>query len=133
MNLVDAGGWLEFFADGPNAGFFAEALLDPERLLVPAVTIHEVFRIVCRQRGEDVALQAAALMQQGEVVELSASLAMVAARTGLESGLSLADSIVLATARQHDAHLWTQDEHFLGLAEVRYIARNRPADAERRA
>lgn len=129
MNVVDAGGWLEYFADGPNAGFFAEPLNDPALLIVPVVTIHEVFKCVCRQRGEDVALQAAALMQQGQVAELSASLAMVAARTSLECGLPLVDSIVLATARQHEAQLWTQDEHFLGLNAVRYIARKKPAPA----
>jgi len=121
MNVVDSSAWLEFFAGGPNSGEFTIPLTDRAALVVPTITIYEVFKVVCRQRGEDAALQATALMQQGKLVELSPSLAMVAARTGLELGLPMADSIILATARQHDALLWTQDEHFQGLPGVRYF------------
>lgn len=121
MNVVDSSAWLEYFADGPNADAFAEPLRDTTALVVPAITIYEVFKVVCRQRGEDAALQAAALMQQGTVVELSASLAMVAAKTSLELGLPMADSIILATARLHDALLWTQDEHFRAVDGVRFF------------
>ena len=123
MNVVDSSAWLEYFADGPNAAVFAEPLGDVSRLVVPAITVYEVFKVVCRQRGEDAALQAVALMQQGMVVELSASLAMVAAKTSLELGLPMADSIILATARQHDAQLWTQVEHFRNVAGVRFVAK----------
>jgi len=121
MNVVDSSGWLEFFADGPNAGNFALPLADRTTLIVPTITIYEVFKVVCRQRGEDAALQATALMQQGEAVMLSPSQAMVAAQTSLETGLPMADSIILATARLHKAILWTQDEHFRGLPDVRYF------------
>ena len=121
MNVVDSSAWLEFFADGPEAGEFAAVLSDRASLLVPTITIYEVFKVVCRQRGEDAALQAAALMQQGMAVELSPSLAMVAARTSLELALPMADSIMLATARLHDATLWTLDEHLQGLPGVRYF------------
>jgi len=121
MNVVDSSGWLEFFADGPNAGNFALPLADRTTLIVPTITIYEVFKVVCSQRGEDAALQATALMQQGEAVMLSPSQAMVAAQTSLETGLPMADSIILATARLHKAILWTQDEHFRGLPDVRYF------------
>jgi len=121
MNVVDSSGWLEFFTDGPNAGNFALPLADRTTLVVPTITIYEVFKVICRQRGEDSALQAAALMQQGKSVMLSPSQAMVAAQTSLETGLPMADSIILATARLHKAILWTQDEHFRGLPDVRYF------------
>lgn len=121
MNVVDSSGWLEFFADGPNAGNFALPLADRTSLVVPTITIYEVFKVVCRQRGEDAALQATALMQQGKSVTLSPSLAMVAARTSLDTGLPMADSIILATSRMHKALLWTQDEHFRDLPGVRYF------------
>lgn len=123
MNVVDSSGWLEYFADGPNAGKFAPPLEDRASLVVPSITIYEVFKVVCRQRGEDAALQAAALMQQGTVVELAPSLAMIAAKTSLELSLPMADSIILATARLHGAQLWTQDEHFSGLPDVQYFPR----------
>lgn len=121
MNVVDSSAWLEFFADGPNAAEFALPLADRATLVVPTITIYEVFKVVCRQRGEDAALQAGALMQQGRLVELSPSLAMMAARTSLELALPMADSVILATARFHEAILWTQDEHFSGLPGVRYF------------
>ena len=121
MNVVDSSAWLEFFADGPHAGEFALPLADRASLIVPTITIYEVFKVVCRQRGEDAALQAAALMQQGRPVELSPSLAMIAARMSLELALPMADSIILATTRLHDAILWTQDEHFRNLPGVQYF------------
>ena len=121
MNVVDSSAWLEYFADGPNAEAFAEPLRDITALVVPAVTIYEVFKVVCRQRGEDAALQAAALMQQGTVVDLSASLAMSAAKTSLDLKLPMADSIILVTARLYNAQLWTQDEHFRDVDGVRFF------------
>ena len=124
MNIVDSSGWLEFFADGPNAGHFAEPLQDVAHLIVPAITLYEVFKIVCRQRGEDAALQAVALMQQGEVVELTAPLALFAAKISLELQLPMADSVILATAQSRQAVLWTQDIDFAHLQGVRYFPKN---------
>lgn len=120
-NVVDSSGWLEYFADGPHAGAFSEPLRDASLLIVPTITVYEVFKIVLRQRGEDAAFQAAALMQQGNVVGLSPSLAMLAAKTSLALSLPMADSIILETARQYHAVLWTQDEHFSGIESVRYF------------
>lgn len=119
MNVVDSSGWLEYFADGPNAEAFSKPLSDRSSLVVPTITVYEVFKVVLRQRGEDAAFQAAALMQQGKVVELSPSLAMLAAKTSLDLSLPMADSIILETARQHQAILWTQDEDFSGIESVR--------------
>ena len=121
MNVVDSSAWLDYFADGANAAAFAVPLQDTESLVVPVITLYEVFKVVLRQRGEDAALQAVALMQQGTVVELSAPLALEAARTSFDLGLPMADSLILATARLHDATLWTQDEHFRDIPGVRYL------------
>jgi predicted nucleic acid-binding protein len=123
VNVVDSSGWLEYPADGPNADFFASAVEDVSRLVVPTICLLEVFKRVLQQRGENDALQAAALMQQGEVVDLDAGLALAAARLGLELKLPLADSVVFATACARDATLWTQDSDFEGLEGVRYVKR----------
>lgn len=123
MNVVDSSGWLEYFADGPNANFFAPAIENVAALLVPSITILEVCKMVLQQRGEGPALQAAALMQQGGVVDLDATIALTAARLGVEAQLPLADSAVLATARHYDATVWTQDADFEGLPAVKYRAR----------
>lgn len=121
MNVVDSSGWLEYFADGSNADSFAAPLCQVAELLVPSVTLYEVFKIVCRQRGEDAALQAVAMMQQGRVIELSSSIALLAAKLSLELKIPMADSIILATAQTHEAVLWTQDDDFKGLPGVKYF------------
>jgi predicted nucleic acid-binding protein len=120
MNLVDSCGWLEYFADGPKADFYAPALEDPGSLLVPTICLLEVFKRVYQQRGEDAALQAAAAMHQGLVVPLDASLALSAARISRDLQLPLADSVILATARTYHGVIWTQDAHFKGLEGIRY-------------
>ncbi|MDE2757617.1 MAG: type II toxin-antitoxin system VapC family toxin [Acidobacteriota bacterium] len=123
MNVVDSSAWLEYFADGPNASFFAEPIEDIETLVVPTLSLFEVFKRVLQQRDESTALEAAAVMQQGTVVELEATIALNAARLSVELRLPLADSVILATARQYGAELWTQDADFDGIEGVRYRKR----------
>jgi predicted nucleic acid-binding protein len=122
MNLVDSSGWLEYFGDGPNANYFATPIEDIDNLLVPSLCVLEVFKNVLRQRDENSALQAVALMKQGTILDLDISIALSAAKLGLEHKLPLADSIVLATARANDAIVWTQDIDFKNINGVKYIA-----------
>jgi toxin FitB len=120
MNVVDSSGWLEYLAGGPNAAFFAPAVEATVDLLVPTISIFEVFKRVLAQRDESLALQTIALMYQGRIVELSAPLAIDAARLSRSEALPMADSIMLATARAFGATLWTQDGDFEAIADVRY-------------
>jgi predicted nucleic acid-binding protein len=123
MNVVDSSAWLEYFANGSNAAFFAGAIEAIDELIVPSLTIYEVFKRVLQQRDEGDALRAVAVMQQGSVVDLDARLALLAARVSLDTRLPMADAIVLATARLHQATLWTQDGDFANLPGVRYRSR----------
>ncbi|MEZ4662232.1 MAG: type II toxin-antitoxin system VapC family toxin [Caldilineaceae bacterium] len=124
MNIVDSSGWLEYFADSANADFFAPAIKETEQLIVPSISLYEVFKRVCQQASEDDALTAIAVMQQGQVVDLDSTLAMQAALLSIELKLPMADSIILATARAHQALLWTQDDDFANIDGVRYIEKN---------
>lgn len=121
MNVVDSSGWLEFLADGPNADAFSEPILKPEILLVPVMSIYEVFKKVLLERDETTALQVVALMMQGRLVELDADLALTGAKLSIELRLPMADSLILSTARQHGATLWTQDKDFAGMDGVQYF------------
>jgi predicted nucleic acid-binding protein len=123
MNVVDSSGWLEYFADGSNADFFAPAIEKTSDLIIPTLSLYEVFKRVFQQKGEHEALQAIAVMHQGVVVDLDASLALNAAQASVELGLPMADSIMLATARAYGATLWTQDADFANIEGVRYIRR----------
>ena len=123
MNVVDSSAWLEYLADGPNAGFFAPAVENARELIVPSITVLEVFKRVLQQRGENDALQAVALMQEGRIVDLDAGLALNAAKLSAELRLPMADSIILATARAHKATIWTQDADFEKLPDAKYKAK----------
>ena len=120
MNVVDSSGWLSYFANDKNSRFFANPIGRLEELLVPSITLTEVFKNILRQRGEEAALRAIAHMEQGKVVPLNEGLAMDAAYFGIEYKLPLADSIIYATARRYEAMLWTQDADFKDLKNVRY-------------
>ena len=121
MNLVDSSGWLEYFADGPNADFFAPAIEDTDHLLVSTINLYEVFKRVLQQKGENQALQAVALMHQGQVLEINAEIAIAAAKLSDQSKLPMADSLILTTAQTYNATLWTQDADFKGFAGIKYI------------
>ena len=123
MNVVDSSAWMAYFANERHANLFAEPIEDPEHLLVPSVTLTEVFKGILRQRDERSALVAVSRMQRGQVVDLDESLAVEAATCGLRFRLPLADSIIYATAQRYDAVLWTQDADFEGLDGVRYFSR----------
>jgi predicted nucleic acid-binding protein len=125
MNVVDSSGWLEYLADGSNADFFAPAIENTPDLVVPSLSLYEVFKRVLQQRGEGDALQAVAVMCQGRIIDLDMDLALSAARVSLEYKLPMADSVMLATAHICDATLWTQDADFEGVEGVRYISKAR--------
>jgi predicted nucleic acid-binding protein len=120
MNVIDSSAWLEYFANGPNASFFAPAIEKTTDLVVPSLTLYEVFKRILEQRDEGAAMQAVAVMQQGRVIDLDASLALIAARISTERKLPMADSVIFATAAVHGAELWTQDADFKGLPGVHY-------------
>ena len=119
FNIVDSSGWLEYLADGKSATLFAPAIEDTAHLLVPVITVYEVFKKVSLERGENDALQVASMMQSGQVIDLDSALALDAARYALP----LADSLIYATTLRHGATLWTQDEHFKDLPSVKYRAK----------
>lgn len=121
MNVVDSCGWLEYFAGAQNADFFAPAIEDTASLIVPAISLFEVFKRILQQRSEHEALRAVAVMQQGRVIALDETLSLSSAKLSFDLKLPMADSLMLATARVHGATLWTQDDDFAGIAGVRYI------------
>ena len=123
MNVVDSSAWLEYFADGSNASVFAKPIEATRSLLVPSLTLFEVFKRVSKQRNEDEALRAIAVMEQGRVVDLDRATALEAARLSIQHRIAMADSIMLATAQRNRATLWTQDSDFDGLPGARYYVK----------
>jgi len=120
MNLVDSSGWLEYLADTKNADNFAAAIENTEELVVSTINIYEVYKKILKERGEGIAIEVVGLMQQAQVVGFDSSLAMDAAKLGVEKGIPMADSIIYVTAVVSGATLWTQDSDFQGLPGVKY-------------
>ncbi len=123
MNVVDSSAWLSYFAGDKNAGKFAKAIENIDDLLVPSITITEVFKNILQQRDEEYALAAIAHMEQGKSIPLDSELALEAASIGLAYKLPLADSIIFAASVKYGATLWTQDADFKGLPNVKYFAK----------
>lgn len=123
MNVVDSSGWLEYFAGGRHTRTFAPVLEDTESLIVPAISVYEVFKVLLREAGEEAAIQGAAAMQSGRIIDLTAQRALDSAALSLRHSLPMADSVILAAAREHGATVWTLDEDFKGLPDVRYFAK----------
>lgn len=120
MNVVDSSAWLEYFIDGPNADFFSSPIEDVKNLIVPTVSLYEVFKKVLAEKDEAEAFKTIAQMKQGHVVDLDEDTALSAARISIENKIPMADSIILATAKSHKATLWTQDEHFKEMTGVKF-------------
>ena len=123
MNVVDSSGWLAYFADEAQAKYFHKQLCASSTLVVPTISIYEVFKVVLRESTENEALQAVAAMQKGKVIDLTTSLAMTASKLSITHNLPMADSIILATAREYEAILWTMDSDFKGIRGVNYFAK----------
>ena len=123
MNVVDSSGWIEALAEGSNAAVFKPLVADAGSLIVPAITIYEVFKFVALNKGDPAARLVAQAMQLGRVVDVDAFLAITAAQISRDYGLAMADSLIYATAQTHSATLWTQDDDFEHISGVRYFAK----------
>lgn len=120
MLLIHVVGW-NIVSDGPNAEIFAEPIQHITKLIVPTLTMYEVFKVALREKGEDVALQVVAVMKQGQEVDLNSNLAIQAAKTSFDLKMPMADAIILTTARLYRAMVWTQDDDFVGISDVKYF------------
>jgi predicted nucleic acid-binding protein len=124
MNVVDSSGWLEYFGKGPNGEFFAPVIRASDQLVIPTISMYEVYERIVLQRDEEEALSAIGWMAIGQVADLTQEIALMAADLSLEHKLPMADSIILATTRAYNATLWTQDQHFKDLADVKYVEKS---------
>ena len=121
MNIIDSSFWLEYFADTEAGNIVSEIIENTNELVVPTITVYEVFKKLLSERNEDDALLAIAHMKQGKIVNLTDELSLSAAKISKYHKLPMADSIIYATNLQFSCILWTQDNHFAGLKSVNYF------------
>jgi predicted nucleic acid-binding protein len=121
VNIIDSTLWLEYFADTEAGNIVSEIIENTNELVVPTITVYEVFKKLLFERNEDDALLAIAHMKQGKIVSLTDELSLSAAKISKNHKLPMADSIIYATNLQFNCILWTQDKHFVGLKSVNYF------------
>ncbi len=115
---LDSSCWLEYFMDSERAPLYAPAVAKTERLIVPLITVYEVYKKLRRELSDSVAREAIGLMRQGELVEADLTITLAAAA---HTELAMADSLIYATAQHHHAMVWTQDAHFEKLPGVKFF------------
>lgn len=115
MVVVDSSGWIEYFTDGPKASAYGRYLKKPEEVVTPVIVLYEVYKKIKRERGEEMAKLCLAQMEKTQVVPIEEGIALLAADLSLELSLPMADALVLAAARRHQARLVTSDADFRGI------------------
>jgi len=126
MRLVDSCGWLEFFTDGPLAEVYSrEVSGNPQEILIPTVVLHEVYKFLLRNAGEETAVLCLGQMSACRVEDLDQVLALQSADLAIKHKLAFADSIVLATALHFGAEVVTSDADLEGLPSVRFLPKKR--------
>jgi len=120
MNIIDSSFWLEYFAGTDAGDIVSDIIENTDGLIVPTITVYEVFKKLLLERNEDDALLAVGHMKQGKIVDLTEELSLSAARISKNYKLPMADSIIYATNLKYNCVLWTQDQHFSNLKSVNY-------------
>ncbi len=121
MNLIDSSAWLAYFTGEKNAKNFEKAINDIEKVIVPTIVIYEVFKKILLEKDKNTAIKYAGHMNQGKVVSFDMPTALSAARISKDFKLAMADSIILATAVEYNATVWTQDSDLKDIHGVKYF------------
>ncbi|MBV6421563.1 MAG: hypothetical protein DAHOPDDO_02838 [Ignavibacteriaceae bacterium] len=121
MNLVDSSAWMEYFADGKNAKHFAPMIQDLKNLVESIINVSEVYKKISQHRDENSAIQAIAVMQQAEVLEITSQIAIEGSKISIQNKIPMADSLIIASARSVGAKIWTQDYNFKGIDNVLFF------------
>jgi len=121
MNIIDSSFWLEYFAGTEAGDIISDIIEKTDELIIPTITIYEVFKKLLLERNEDDALLAVGHMKQGKIIDLTEELSLSASRISVKYKLPMADSIIYATNLKYNCILWTQDQHFIDLISVNYF------------
>ena len=123
MILIDLYGWLEYFLEGPLVDKYAKYVeeANEENYITPTTVVYEVYKRIRSIHGELNALEAYSQLTRTKIIELTSQIALEAAEISLSTGLGMADSIVLATARAFKAEIVTSDKHLKEFKESKFI------------
>jgi toxin FitB len=124
MNVVDSSCWLEYLMGTETGAAVASVIENPDELIVPTITIYEVYKKLLAEKDEEYALNVVSYMQTGTVIELTADLSLSAAQISRKHKLPMADSIIYATSLHYSAVIFSCDKHFKDIPDIRYFSKN---------
>ena len=111
---------------GTEIGVNVAAIIEnPNELVVPTITLYEVYKKLLLEKDEEYALDVVSYMQAGMVIELNTGLSLSAARISQKYKLPMADSIIYATSLDYSAIVFTCDKHFKDIPGIRYFPKTR--------
>ena len=122
MNILDSSAWLEVLVDGLHAATFLP-VIESSKVVVPAVTIFEVTKRARIMGNKADAQRIESHMRRFTVLDLTADRASAASLLSHKHKLPMADSMIYAATLEVNATLWTLDEDFEGLPQVKYFSR----------
>jgi len=125
MNVVDSSCWLEYLMDTEIGAAVAPVIDNPSDLIVPTITLYEVYKKLLAEKGEEYALDVVSYMQNGTVIELNADLSLSAAEISRKHKLPMADSIIYATSLHYSAVIFSCDKHFKDFPGIRYFPKTK--------
>ena len=119
--LIDSWAWIEYFK-GTSQGQKAKKYVEgEEEIIVSSINITEVYTFLLRNKSEEASKLIEFLFQTSFVVALDTEIALIAAKNKYEKKFGIADAIVLATAKQHNAKIVTGDDDFKKENNVIYM------------
>ena len=121
MNVVDSSGWIEFFTAGTNGPVFKPVIEQRDQLLVPVISIYEVYKILSRKLPVGAVLSCLDVMRLGRVLDLTDKRAVAAADIASKHKLAMANAVIYGMTIEFDGTLWTQDVDYKGLPSVNYF------------
>jgi predicted nucleic acid-binding protein len=120
-HFVDSCGWIEYLMAAENKDFFAPYIENNTNTFISSIVIYEVSRILLRFLNENKVLEIILFMKQFNQIEITPEISFIAAKISQEENLAMADSILLASAKQKQCRFITQDIDFKGKNDVEYI------------
>jgi predicted nucleic acid-binding protein len=114
---------MERFTNGPKAQQYNRIIdrVRPDEIVTSVVVLYEVYRKIKQVKGEGLALEAVAALNQTKTVPVDQTLSLEAADYSLTHGLHFTDALIYATSRHFEAELCTSDEDLKGLKDVIFV------------
>ena len=121
MNIVDSSCWIEYLMGTEIGAKVASVIENPGELVVPTITLYEVYKKLLAEKDEEYALNVVSYMQTGTVIDLNAGLSLSAVQVNRKHKLPMADSIIYATSLYHQAVIFSCDKHFKDIPNIQYF------------